>query len=237
MDAQLHARLADLATALAPPHPVAIVDVGANPLDNPPYAPLADAGLATLLGFEPQPDAHALLNDAAPDHATFVNAAVGAKGDAHLHLYGSQSGLASLYMLRRDTLRYLRRFQGLPDKAETLPVTVEPLDDLDAVERIDLLKLDVQGAELDVIRGGRAKLPNATAVIVELRYLPLYEGEPDLTEVHAELTTQGFRMHKMLAGNRMAVGSRYMDRVNRRRIRSQLIDGDAVYVRDLDLID
>jgi len=230
-------RLTDLAAALAPARPLSIVDVGANPLHDPPYAPLADAGLAHLVGFEPQAEAYAALTDDAPDHAQFINAAVGPAGTGTLHVYPRQSGLASLFQLRAQTLKYLRRFQALPDQATHHPVTLESLDALDDVPAIDLLKLDVQGAELDVIRGARRKLAQATAVIVELRYFPLYEHEPTFADVHTELTDQGFALHKMLDHNRFAVGSRHIDALNRRRVRSQLIDGDAVYIRNLDGID
>ena len=230
-------RLRALATHLDAGRRLSVVDVGANPLGDPPYAPLAAAGLADLIGFEPQPEAFAALADTTPEHTRFINAAVGPKGQADLNIYEGQSGLASLFRLRTDTLGYLRRFQGLPDKHSTVPVTLDTLDALEEVDRIDLLKLDVQGAELDVVRGGRSKLARAQAVIVELRYFPLYDGEPTFADVHNELIDQGFLVHKMLDHNRFAIGSRHIGKLNRRRARSQLIDGDVVYVRALDQID
>ncbi|WP_415402845.1 FkbM family methyltransferase [Tateyamaria sp. SN3-11] len=230
-------RLAALAQALLPTRRMAVVDVGANPLGDPPYAPLAEAGLAELIGFEPQPDAYKALSATTPAHARFINAAVGPAGTASLNIYPQQSGLASLFKLREQTLSYLRRFQAQPGNASQVPVTLDSLDALGEVPAIDLLKLDVQGAELSVLQGGRTKLAQAEAVIVELRFFPLYEDEPTLADVHTELTDQGFGMHKLLDQNRFAVGSRHIDKLNRRRARSQLIDGDAVYIRDLDRID
>lgn len=69
---------------------------------------------------------------------------------------------------------------------------------LDAVSRsLDLspgvlLKIDVQGYELQVLRGGRATLPHIELVIVETSFVELYEGQPLFWEVYQLLHEYGF---------------------------------------------
>jgi FkbM family methyltransferase len=56
----------------------------------------------------------------------------------------------------------------------------------------DLMKLDVQGAELDVLMGAGALLENCEALIAELSLLRMNEGAPIAAEIIAELHELGF---------------------------------------------
>jgi FkbM family methyltransferase len=55
------------------------------------------------------------------------------------------------------------------------------------------LKLDVQGLELPVLRGGAETLGNTLAVQVEVSFVTLYEGQTDWLELCAYLGDRGFR--------------------------------------------
>ena len=97
----------------------------------------------------------------------------------------------------------------------------------------DLLKIDVQGGECDILRHGRDALKTATVVIVELRYFRLYENEPMMGGVDSELRAQGFELHKILLNRNRALRNSQQHRLRHRYVRDQLIDGDAVYLRDI----
>lgn len=56
-----------------------------------------------------------------------------------------------------------------------------------------LVKLDVQGYEDRVIRGGQATLARAAACIVEISLEPLYAGQPTFREIVELLEGLGFR--------------------------------------------
>ncbi|MEM6727221.1 MAG: FkbM family methyltransferase [Pseudomonadota bacterium] len=211
------------------------MDVGANPLSAPPYEPLLARGCADVLGFEPQEDAHAALEKAAPEHARFVCAAVGSGEPGILHQWAKAPGMASLYPLRGASARYLGRFRGLAGNALETPVETRRLDDIHDVPDIDLLKIDVQGAERDIIRGGERKLAGAVAIITEMRFYRLYRGEPAFGALDLELRRQGFVLHKFLPMARTTLPSRLASRLSR-KAKSQIIDGDAVYIRPLENI-
>jgi FkbM family methyltransferase len=53
-------------------------------------------------------------------------------------------------------------------------------------------KLDVQGHELAVIRGGRATLSLCERVMLECNFAPLYKGQPSFNQLHDELHSLGF---------------------------------------------
>ena len=55
------------------------------------------------------------------------------------------------------------------------------------------VKIDVQGFECEVIKGGQATLRRAKIVIVETTFRPIYEGQPLFGDVYSALVELGFR--------------------------------------------
>ncbi len=209
-----------------------IVDVGANPLDDPPYKPLLELGLCRVHGFEPQPEAFSKLQTLKGDFESYTNAAVG-DGEAHsLNIYQG-SGLSSLFNLDSESRAFLGRAKGPARLVEKIRVKTQRLDDVEDIEQIDLLKIDVQGAEKMIFQHGAQKLSKAVAVVTELRFYPLYEEEPLLDEQISILSKLGFRFHKFLFIKSQMVSNSQKDILRQRRLSSQALDGDAVFVRDL----
>ena len=218
---------------MKPERRVRIVDVGANPVNEPPYTPMLTAGCAEVYGFEPQKGAYEALMQEATAHTTFVNAAVGAGGMGTFRYWERAEGMSSLYPLRKLSARYLGRFRGLAGTEEEIEMPTRALDEIDDVPPIDMLKMDVQGAERDILRAGREKLKDAIVIIPEMRFYQLYKGEPSLGALDQELRRQGFVLHKFLPMSRTLLPSRRAKRLAR-VARTQLIDGDAVYIRPLE---
>lgn len=59
----------------------------------------------------------------------------------------------------------------------------------------DLLKLDVQGAELEVLKGGAKALDSAELVLMEVSVIELYQGIPLLHDVTTFMHAKGFRAY------------------------------------------
>jgi FkbM family methyltransferase len=59
------------------------------------------------------------------------------------------------------------------------------------------LKLDVQGFELEALRGAERSLPRIAGVQAELSLVPLYEGAPEWTELIAYLQERGFHPERL----------------------------------------
>ena len=87
-------------------------------------------------------------------------------------------------------------FPGTQEVA-TQTVEVRTLDDFADELRAggpSLLKIDVQGAELDVLRGGQEVLQTFQWVYLEMSFVELYDGQPLADEIVDELRTRGFEL-------------------------------------------
>lgn len=58
----------------------------------------------------------------------------------------------------------------------------------------DLLSIDAQGAELRILRGAAKTLPRILALVTEVEFWPLYEGQGLFGEQAALLAAAGFRL-------------------------------------------
>jgi FkbM family methyltransferase len=72
-------------------------------------------------------------------------------------------------------------------------------------EKIDLLKVDTQGSELLVLKGAEQTLPKCKHVLLEISFLPLYEGQASFEEVMMFLFSRGFRLVDYVEGARSHV--------------------------------
>jgi len=226
----LRQRVEYLRAALAPERPLRIVDVGANPINTPDYDALLDMGGCEVWGFEPEDKAFAELEANPRPGAHYINKAVGAPGKGTFYNH-PQNGLGSLYPVRRESVSFLGHPGWHRDDVETAEIDLVALDDLD-LPQPDLLKIDIQGGELDVIRNAREKLSQAVCVIPEVRFYRMYEGEPLWGKLDVELHDQGFVLHKLLFSKPTMVANSQAGRLKGKAVRGQLIDGDAVYIRN-----
>lgn len=213
-----------------------VVDVGANPLTPPPYAELLEMRGCEVWGFEPQPEAFAELQKTKSDLETYFPYAVGDGSALTLNLY-RESGLTSLFEPYEGAFSYLGRSRRNMERLEQISLETKRLDDMAELGALDVLKIDIQGGEVMVFEGGQEKLAKASVVIPEIRYYPLYEDEPMFGGVDVELRRQGFVLHKLMFEKTKVIPNSQIDRIKRAKMRNQVIDGDAVYVRDLGQID
>ncbi|OUD08959.1 hypothetical protein BVC71_09600 [Marivivens niveibacter] len=227
----MDANLKTVLLTTAPLRKVEVCDIGANPIDNAaPYAPLLDHGLARITGFEPQPEALAKLNAAKSDDETYFPNALGTGAPVDFNIYRG-SGFSSCYGPDQSTIDITANLAKYMEVLETFNVETSRLDDLTDVPQIDMLKIDVQGSELNIISNGRGKLSNAVCVWTEVRFFPLYENEPDFGDLQLELVGQGFRLHDFDSIMKLHLSAG--EGPTRRRWRRQIVDGDAIYFRDL----
>lgn len=228
-------RLGCLMSCLKSYEPIQTIDVGANPVEGEaPYAHLLETGQANLVGFEPNPDAFEELNCSAAPNEKYHCYAIG-KGDV-TDLYLTQhSGFSSVFRPDFRSADHLG-FRQAMSVISTETLQTYRLDDLDSISHIDFLKIDIQGGELDVIANARQKLADALVVQTEVRFFPLYEDEPSFGDLEQELREQGFLLHSF-DFLKTVLGNKPLRRKFRPRAFSQVVDGDAFFVKDLRLLE
>jgi Methyltransferase FkbM domain len=77
--------------------------------------------------------------------------------------------------------------------------TLDELAESEEWDRIDILKMDIQGAELSVLKGG-VKLLTAGAIdllCLEVEFVQLYEGQPLFWQIAAYLNEFGYRLYRV----------------------------------------
>jgi FkbM family methyltransferase len=220
-DFSLYELLADAA-------PIEIVDVGAFDLVShpPPYAALVQAGRARLIGFEPYPQgATQLMLKYGPPHR-FLPLFIGAGGPAKFHAT-NRAWTGSLYPPNEPLLAAFNLL------GETTPIGVHDvstvrLDDVGEIADADFLKIDVQGAELDVLKGADKLLASAVMVQTETQFVELYRGVSLFGDIDTHLRGRGFWFHtfrdigRFDAGVPAAAG----------QPPNQILWADAVYIRE-----
>jgi FkbM family methyltransferase len=208
-----------------------VVDVGANPIDgHPPYLEMLRQGLCTVTGFEPQPEALAALERSRGPLETYLPDAIG-DGEQHLLRVTAASGMASLLEPDPDRLGAFNGFLEWGQVRARLPLQTTRLDDVRAIQHMDMLKIDVQGAELMVFRGARNRLRDAVFVHTEVSFVPLYQDQPTFGDVDQELRSLDLIPHAIADLKRWPIAPVIYDGDFRRPMH-QVLEADVVYSRD-----
>jgi FkbM family methyltransferase len=148
-----------------------------------------------FIAFEPLPEERALMERvlAGLPHLMVYPFALGDEDTtAQVHLSASADSSSIL----DQTSLQAQAFPGT-ENVGLQEVSVRRLDRiLDRSSFISpvICKIDVQGYELNVLRGFGTVLEAVEYMIVELTNLPFYEGAPNSAEVIALLASSGFRL-------------------------------------------
>ncbi|MBI9044513.1 MAG: FkbM family methyltransferase [Anaerolineaceae bacterium] len=128
------------------------------------------------------------------------------KDDAHITLHqcaiGSQSEVKTIHVTKDDDSSSLlpigetqvKLFPSTREK-ETRKVNVyilEELIDVDIIQQPSLMKIDVQGYELEILIGCQNILEKFNFLYIETSFVELYEGQALASEVIAFLERNGF---------------------------------------------
>lgn len=225
--------LAELKAALPSDRPIEIVDVGASNISKeiPSYDLLLGNKLARLTAFEPNPAQFSRL--VSDDVRRYLPYAIGSGDRADLHITVSP-GFCSTLKPNDRINSLIQSFSRLSTVTSRQTIETCRLDDLNEVERIDFLKIDIQGGELAAFDGGRRKLAATLCVQTEVAFIPIYEDQPLFAAQDVMLRSLGLRFFGMKSVNKFPFQGipKELKRPSRRADLGQWVDGDAVYIRD-----
>ncbi|MEM6491743.1 MAG: FkbM family methyltransferase [Pseudomonadota bacterium] len=213
-----------------------IVDVGAG--DHPgdvigmsEMEKLADQGDAMVIGFDGADASIETVRNRANAHRRYVQAFVG-DGSERTFYRTNNPLTGSLYKPDRSLVDEFNNLGAIMKVVEEIPVRTVALDDLDEIEDFDGIKLDVQGAELDVLRGAQTKLAGCNIVVTEVEFIPIYEGQALYGDIERFLMEQGFLLHFMPRTAQRMLWPTKPGATKIANLGSQSVWTDVVFTRD-----
>lgn len=213
--------------------PVRIVDVGASPVNPAPYDAILAHGMANVIGFEPQPSAYEMLQKGPMEGRTVLPYALGDGSKKTLHI-SKNSGFTSLLKPNPNFVKHVGgRWAGKMRTVSTIPVDTRRLDDIDEIDEFELLKIDIQGSELEVMQNGATKLAKCLSVYTEVAFVPLYVDQPLIDAQMQFLRAMGFELHKFDFIKTRPLVRAHTSRLFQNHHSSQPVDGDAIFVKHL----
>lgn len=160
---------------------------------------------AQVHAFEPYRPSFRRLREnlASVKDAHAIQAGLGSScGEAELNVLEDSLVSNSFLQPQQEAWSSIRYVTGA-FATERVPVTtLDTYATQQALSAVHLLKIDVQGLELEVLRGGERLLERTDFIYVESAIRPLYHGAARFSEVFEFLTARGFHLIGMQAWHR-----------------------------------
>jgi FkbM family methyltransferase len=213
-----------------------MLEVGSRPIDNrrePFYALLDHFPGSRILAFEPDAALCEDLGRRAPPGVSYHPVALGRRDERRRFYETVHPMCSSLY---EPDERFATVFHDL-DVMRTARVSELDTIRLDRFREaqdlgpVDFIKIDVQGAELEIFEGGVRTLRDTLCTVCEVEFVPLYRDQPLFGDVDALLRRRGLAFHKFLGlAGRI---TKAWPSTSGATTSMQQMWADAVFVRDL----
>ncbi|MBF0292866.1 MAG: FkbM family methyltransferase [Nitrospinae bacterium] len=160
---------------------------------------------ATIYSFEPDPDSFARLSGAVIEGVSYFNLALSDE-DGSASFYRNKishtNSLLKVNLDSRDSIGVAkakaendsRYFEGFNEEVNVATIRLDSFARQHSIGQIDILKIDVQGAERRVLLGGEATLRNTKAIVMEIIFFDYYESRTAFIDVESVLAPLGFRL-------------------------------------------
>ena len=162
-----------------------------------------------IYSFEPDPDSFKVLIKKESANNKLFNIALSDTTGEIIFYKNKISHTNSLFKVNlnsRDSIRakkenFLENSSYLEEINLNISVKTTTLDQFVSdfsIKKIDLLKIDVQGAEELVLLGGVNALKDVTSIIVEVSFFDYYEKSTNFLDIEKILIPHGFSMFSIL---------------------------------------
>lgn len=220
-------------------HRLTYFDVGARGGLQPDLDPLAFA--VDVVGFEPDLEAYRALDGVDPGpwaSVRYLPLAVSAEGGRQTLFIATDPESASLHRPRAAPgVRFNKRqFFTIERTIDVETVTLGEALARSGCARIDYLKIDIEGAELGVLRSAADLVDDMLAIKTEVAFTALRENHPTASEVDSFLVERGFVLMDLTGPARWRreghVVHPHVGTASPPYAKGQLIHGDLLYVKD-----
>jgi FkbM family methyltransferase len=173
-----------------------LVDVGAR--DGPVFLWAEFGDKARIICFEPDREECERLNRAENKNIIYVPCALADHDRGiRLHFVEDDPAASSIYPLIPGFPSY---GASRPVRMITCPsITLDQYCAQHGIANVDAIKLDTQGSELDILRGGIGSLKTVSFIDIEVEFGEIYEGQPLFCDVDRFLRDHGFVLWRLNA--------------------------------------
>ena len=208
-----------------------IMDIGAAAIaEIPVYKKLIDLNLANLNAFEGDIRQSKKLKDEYGKNIKLYEKFIFDGTEQNLYICSTASGMTSVLKPNQNSLNFFNGYGDLTiEKVDRIKTT--KLDDIKELPLIDFAKMDIQGAELTVLKNGTKKIKDCVAVQLEVSYICLYENQPTFGDVDLWMRSNGFVPHCFLDVKRWSINPTIFNN-NFRNPGNQLLESDIVYIKN-----
>lgn len=160
---------------------------------------------ASIHSFEPDPDSFDLLSSSVIDGVSYFNLALSDE-DGVASFYRNKishtNSLLKVNLNSRDSIGIANAtvkndtqyFEGFNEEVKVAVTRLDTFTKQHSIGQIDLLKIDVQGAECRVLAGGSETLKNTNVLVLEISFFDYYEHQTTFMDVEKILSPLGFRL-------------------------------------------
>ncbi len=116
-----------------------------------------------------------------------------------LKMFINDSPMTSSVLPRnQNSEQYFDAVTKIKDVRELEATSLDDWFDQANLDRIDIIKLDLQGYELEALKGARRILERGVACIyLEVNYVPFYEGSATFGEIDVYMRDRGYKLFNL----------------------------------------
>lgn len=213
-----------------------LVDIGAREALLKPWTELGDC--VRIYGFEPDEGECHKLNSAqshlpAPRRAEFFPVAIGKADEPRTFYITRDPNCSSLLEPNPKSAEgfFFHESMEVVRRATVNTITLDLWASNNAIKCVDFLKIDVQGAELEILLACPKVVDNVLGLQLEAEFISLYQGQPLFDDVNTWAREAGFILFDL-----PGVSCTRQNIVGDLKSRGQLIFADAFYLRDVDAL-
>ena len=210
-----------------------IIEIGALQIQDkkePFYQLLDYFPSSKIIGFEIDQEVCEKMNINSREGVKYYPYALG-KANERRKLYITQDPMCcSLYKPNEELLKLYNNLEVAYLKEETKidTVSLDYFIDKHEIGNIDFIKIDVQGAELDIFQGASKTLKNVLKIVCEVEFVPHYQNQPLFGDVCNHLIKHDLMFNKFLDLAGRSLKPIVMN--NKLNFPSQYIWSDAIFI-------
>ena len=189
-----------------------------------------------IVGFEIDKEVCDKMNLSARDGVKYYPHALGEFNEIKELYITNHPMCSSLYKPNEDLISLYHNFEAAYLKSKTTieTITLDNFLETNNIGSLDFIKIDVQGAELDIFRGGKKALKDVLKIVCEVEFIHHYENQPLFGDVCKFLNGYDLMFNKFLG-----IAGRSLRPIvfnSDKNFASQHIWSDAIFIKHVQKI-